>query len=217
MSTEPDRSRARSSSPKPNACGSTEASSGGDAVRPHPVTRDGNRRPCSTWVLAAANSVRIPRRFRWPSWALSHGVLTAHSLSRDLGAQRSRNSGEVLEGTRKSLALPQAQGETKRLNSRTAVLLPSARHLFRSHASTSSSCCRDRPRFGRCPPRISCAPNPPACRAAGAPDQRRPFSNADSSAGMWMRAADLRPALGLQVPSRPCPCNVSMKRTCGPR
>src|SRR6266852_4189321 len=29
-----------------------ETSSGGDAVRPHPVTRNGNRRPCSTWVLA---------------------------------------------------------------------------------------------------------------------------------------------------------------------
>src|SRR5713226_4912440 len=29
-----------------------ETSSGGDAVRPHPVTRNENRRPRSTWVLA---------------------------------------------------------------------------------------------------------------------------------------------------------------------
>ena len=47
-----------------------EASSGGDAVRPHPVTRNENRRTRSTWRSCAADSVRIPKRFRRPSWAV---------------------------------------------------------------------------------------------------------------------------------------------------
>jgi len=93
MSTEPGQVRARCvPPPKPNGMRlyRKRRREGGCGTSRIPLQRDGNRRHLVRLGSCAANSVRIPRRFRWPSWALIYGVLGPRTHCRETWCTRSR-------------------------------------------------------------------------------------------------------------------------------